>query len=38
MEPNINLQLLCNKRSSFINHIANMLTTKENKLEKYKCG
>ena len=31
MEPNINLQLLCNKRSSFINHIPNVLTSKENK-------
>jgi len=36
MEPNINLQLLCNKRSSSISHIANMLTSKENKLKKYK--
>ena len=27
----VNLQLLCNKRSSFINHIANMSTSKENK-------
>jgi len=31
METNINLQLLCNKRSSLVNHIANMLTSKENK-------
>jgi len=31
MEPIINLQLLCNKRSSFINHIVNTITSKENK-------
>jgi len=31
MKPNINLQLLCNKSSSSINHFANMLTSKENK-------
>jgi len=31
IKPNINLQLLCNKRSSFINHIANILLSKENK-------
>jgi len=30
MEPNIHLQLTCNNRSSFTNHIANMLTSKEN--------
>jgi len=30
-EPNINLQLLCKKTSSFINHIANMVTCKENR-------
>jgi len=27
----VNIQLLCKKRSSFINHIPNMLTSKENK-------
>ena len=31
MEPNIHLQLSCNKRSSFTNHIANMVTSNENK-------
>jgi len=31
MKPNINLQVLCSKRSSFINHIAKMLMSKENK-------
>jgi len=35
MKTNINLQLLWNKRSSFINHFANMLTSKENN-RKYK--
>jgi len=31
MEPNINLQLLYSRRRNFINHIVNMLTSKENK-------